>query len=589
MIKTAVTTRSFDNTRRNVNLNETQLTPAALRQQGIRRLHSLALPDDARGTEGMPLIVPDVHIAGRATETVYACSMGNNVYAWNAQDGTLLWTRHLGTPIRSIQAIDAWLVNDHWGVVSTPVIDLTAHVLYCVSWTSPDGTPDTATFSLHGLSLIDGTPASKTLSLEGVTYSPHDGLPMQQFHAARRKQRCALTLTDVDGIKTVFVAAGSISESLASNRGWVIAIDVTDSRQPRITTAWSSTVRHSGAGIWMAGQGPAAIGHKLYLMTGNGAFDGVSEFGESFVELTYTPPLPHQAPSLRCTDHFSPFSDAGRDGQDPTKANLGRTGEDRPSNTNEWTDMDLGSGGLVVVPELGYGIGAGKDGIAYVLKLGNFGKTMPGDFAPERIGLNYARCASPPLWFTYYNPDVSASATRLTELNVAYGGVTHHQHSTPIVYNSSVYGWMVFTWGENGNLRAWSLETDGRLKYLARSAEVASPKCGPPGGMPGGMITLSANGSEPGTAVIWACVPYGDANKGDAIEGGGTTGVTNGRFIAYDAEDFGKFPDGDAQLVPVWDSERWNTQFMHNKFNIPVAANGRVYVPTYNGTIDVYG
>ena len=110
------------------------------------------------------------------------------------------------------------------------------------------------------------------------------------------------------------------------------------------------------------------------------------------------------------------------------------------------------------------------------------------------------------------------------------------------------------------------------------AALVASPNTAPPGGMPGGMITLSANGSTPGTAIVWACVQYGDANKT----------VTNGRLIAYDAENFGTFPNGEARIMPVWDSEHWNIHFMHNKFNIPVAANGRVYVPTYNATIDVY-
>lgn len=579
MTKTAVTTRSFDNTRRNVNSNETVLTPATLRNRGIRHLFSVNMDDDARGTEGMPLIVPNLQIVGRARDVLFACSMGNHAYAWDANDGTPLWTRYLGAPIRGTKAIDAYEINDHWGVLSTPVIDVAAGTLYCVAWVSTDGTPNTASFSFHGLRLADGTPASAPMSLEGVTYAPGGGMTLQQFGAAKRKQRAALALTDVDGIKTVFVAAGSISESLASNRGWVIAIDVTDPRQPRITAAWSSTVQHFGGGIWMGGQGPAAIGNKLYLMTGNGAFDGISEFGECLLELTYSPPSKRKTAELRCTDHFSPFSDSGRDGQDPTNVSLGRQGPDRPSNINDWTDMDLGSGGLVVVPELGYAIGAGKDGIAYVLKLGKFGKTRRGDFAPKVIPRNYERCASPPLWFTYYNPDTSPTPSRLTDLNTAYGGVTHHQHSTPIVYKSGTHGWMVFTWGENGHLRAWSLGADGSLNYLACSAEIASPECGPPGGMPGGMVTLSANGSTPGTAIVWACVPYGDANKH----------VTNGRFIAYDAETFGTFANGEARLMPVWDSEAWNIQFMHNKFNVPVAANGHVYVPTYTGTIDVYG
>jgi hypothetical protein len=380
-------------------------------------------------------------------------------------------------------------------------------------------------------------------------------------------------------VKTVFIAAGSISESLASNRGWVIAIDVTANTAPRIAAAWTSTARYSGGGIWMGAQGLAAINNKLYFMTGNGAFDGITDFGECLVELTYQPATGGKPASLRATDHFSPFSDAGRDGQDPTKVEIGVVGDDVPSNTNGWDDMDLGSGGLVVVPELGFAIGAGKDGIAYVLKLGHFGKTHPADFAPDKIAANYARCASPPIWFTYYNPSLTPTPTNLTDLNVLYGGRTHHQHSTPVVFRSSLHGWMVFNWGENGTLRGWALDAAGRLTYLACSAEVASPECPPPGGMPGGMITLSANGDLPGTAIVWACVPYFDANKV----------VSPGRLLAYDAENFGTFPDGSKRLMPLWDSQTWAIQFTHSKFNVPVAANGKVYVATYSGTIDVYG
>jgi hypothetical protein len=39
----------------------------------------------------------------------------------------------------------------------------------------------------------------------------------------------------------------------------------------------------------------------------------------------------------------------------------------------------------------------------------------------------------------------------------------------------------------------------------------------------------------------------------------------------------------------LWHSDQWNIFFLHNRFNVPVVANGKVYEPTYNGTVDVYG
>jgi hypothetical protein len=52
---------------------------------------------------------------------------------------------------------------------------------------------------------------------------------------------------------------------------------------------------------------------------------------------------------------------------------------------------------------------------------------------------------------------------------------------------------MLFCWGENGNLRAWSLGANGVATYLACSTEVASAQSPVP---PGGMMCLSADGGD---------------------------------------------------------------------------------------------
>ena len=68
-----------------------------------------------------------------------------------------------------------------------------------------------------------------------------------------------------------------------------------------------------------------------------------------------------------------------------------------------------------------------------------------------------------------------------------------------------------------------------------------------------------------------------------------TTGVGPGRLLADDATQFGSYSDGSHQLRVLWDSEDWNLQFSFNGFNVPVVANGRLIVPTYDGRVDVYG
>ncbi|WP_025042119.1 hypothetical protein [Nitrosospira briensis] len=69
----------------------------------------------------------------------------------------------------------------------------------------------------------------------------------------------------------------------------MIAVDVTTKGITKIAAAWSSTARYSGGGIWMGAQAPAVQGNKLYLMTGNGAFDPPADLGECLVELQYDP------------------------------------------------------------------------------------------------------------------------------------------------------------------------------------------------------------------------------------------------------------------------------------------------------------
>jgi hypothetical protein len=249
------------------------------------------------------------------------------------------------------------------------------------------------------------------------------------------------------------------------------------------------------------------------------------------------------------------------------------------------SDEDLNSGGPLLILAAVSGLSldiivqAGKDGIIYIMNAETMGNPVLTDFAPNVFLKNViGGLLSPPVWFTYYNP-ANPAPTDFSQMPTTYNGYTHHQHSTPVFFLSSIHGPMLFTWGENGNLRAWRINSNFTLTYLACSAEMASPNSGPPGGMPGGMLSLSANGSVAGSAILWACVPYGNANQS----------ITQGRFLAYDAENFGTYANGSKQLVPLWDSRTWGINYTHNKFNIPHVWNGKIYVPTYSDQVMVFG
>ena len=584
----AITTRSYDNGRSGANTQETILTPAAVRTQGIKQLFTLSLPGDARGCEAQPLVVPNIKLAdGSVHDVVYIATMANQIFAFDIDTGAQLWIVQLGKPITGNSGIDAHLINDHWGILSTPVIDTQAGVLYACSWISSDGSVANAQHYLHAISLRDGHEVEARLNLEGTSYNPGHGLTPQQFKSSHRKQRAALLL--VNG--TVFIAFGTIAESSKTARGWVIAVDTSTFK---VSAAWTSTARGSGGGIWHSGGGPAADTEGfIYVVTGNGDFDALTDFGESMVKLQYTRPSAGHSGSITVADWWTPWTDDGRtggevEGEDdqPMPTNFRRDvhlfrsmGMKALSMGAAWGDQDFGAGGPVLVPSLQSVLAAGKDGILYTANMQGLGKTKPADLTPASTAQNYSKLKTQPVFYTYYpGPQLSPIPTNVMTLDVWPGQCTHHLHGTPVVWNSAAHGVLHFCWGENGNLRAWTMANSGVSTYLACSAEVASAQSPIPyGGMPGGMISVSANGNADG--IVWASIPYTDANME----------LSPGRFLAYDAAEFGKYSDGSGSIIPLWDSQDWNWQFTHNKFNRPVVYNGKVLLPTYDGKVLVLG
>lgn len=523
-----VFTRSGTNLRHGVYAHETRLSPAVVRN-GLRKVFTLTMTGDKRGMEAQPLFAPAVKVkSGQVRDLCICCTMANQVWAFDAANGQFVWKVLLGQPVNGSTAIDAWLINDHWGILSTGVID--GGVLYCVAWTSIDGTAKNGKHSLFKVRLADGVVLGR--------------LPLPAEGQVQRKQRAALLLTNINGKKTIFIPWGTILETADGAHGFITAVDVA---RFQVATEWTATPTGKGSGIWMAGQGLCADDEGyLYCMTGNGDFDGANNFGESFLKLHY------DGDKIDVVDWWSPWRDADR----------GKTGG--------WDDMDLGSGGVVVIPEMGLVCGAGKDGILYVMDWRKMGQTKTGDFANAQA--NYAKLKSPPIFFTYFPGfGVSAAPDDPKSLDMLFAGKTHHMHATPVYWNGKLY-----CMGENGNLRAWSIDASGAVTFLARSEETASPFAPvPPGGMPGGMLCLSSNGAEGG--VVWACVPDADANKH----------VVTGRVFAFDASDFSDvLGDGDHRIKRIWMSD---PDYQYNKFNVPVVNGGRLYVPTYSGTVDVYG
>lgn len=594
---TPVVTRSYDNGRTGADLTETQLTPQLVTTKGLRLSKSLVVDDDPR-IEAQPLYVPDLAMSdGKRHDVVFVATMGNHVFAFDVdapQGHDLLWKTSLGEAFRPQElqqpgehrktTIDLYGINILWGILSTPVIDVDAKVMYCLNWVSQaDGRP--ALF-LHRLRLEDGRETSEPaggLRLEASLIGK-DGKPAIDDHGQPvqlhpdQKQRAALLLTPLSGSQKMLFAATVGGEVPGAPHGWVLAFD-TDSFT--LTAAWVSTARGFGGGIWQGSAGPAAdAAGNVYAMTGNGGysvdnaghvehdFNGASDFAEAFVKLHYVRAGVGKG-SLELADWLIPFRDADR----ITFPNY------------DYRDQDLSSAGPVLPPGTDVLLGAGKDGLLYVLRRDNLGRQVG---APDNIAKVFGALKSPPIYVTYNGSGIPTSGSEVDfplGTPMRFPNKTHHLHGSPVYWDGAA-GPMLFVWGENESLRAWKVDPgSGKVSFLGKGAEVASAQLASQpngiGGMPGGMLAVSSNGKVASTGIVWATAPVdGDANHD----------VVKGIVRAYDATELDPTPIDPAtpRLKLLWDSNRPGVTFDYSKFCPPVVADGHLLVPTYDGRVDVY-
>jgi hypothetical protein len=138
--------------------------------------------------------------------------------------------------------------------------------------------------------------------------------------------------------------------------GWVIAYNATNLTQQ--VGVFNDSANGGQDGIWMSGGGLAGDANfNTYFATGNGDYDGNTEFGDSIVKLG-----PPSNDSFPVTDWFTPWDQA----------------------TMAANDGDLGSGGVLLLPDLPPGsphqhllVEAGKYATVYLIDRDNMGRYCP--------------------------------------------------------------------------------------------------------------------------------------------------------------------------------------------------------------------
>jgi hypothetical protein len=438
---TDVVTYKNDLARTGQNLTESVLTLSNVNSASFGRQRTL--PVDGK-VDATPLYLSALSVQGATHDAVFVATESDSVYAFDADNGALLWQVSLlgaGETVVNQLPGGCQQVAPTIGITATPVIDrgAGAHgILYVVAMSvvSASGTYHQR---LHALDVTSGAELLGGPVDIAATYPTLGGTT--SFDPLQYEERAALLL--VNG--TLYTSWTSHCDEFAYT-GWVIAFNAgTLARTAVLNVAANSG--GMGPAIWMSGGGPAAdSAGNIYLLTANGVFETTldgngfpdqGDYGNSFLKLSTA------GGSLTVSDYFTMYNELDESNR----------------------DADLGSGGIMLLPDLTdsggtvrhLAVGAGKDTNLYVTNRDSLGRF---NSSGNQIWQELPGALTPGIW------------------------------STPAYFNGAVY------YGPNGAaLRAFAV-TAARLSSSPTSRTAASFA------YPGTSPAVSANGASNG--IVWA-------------------------------------------------------------------------------------
>jgi len=441
-----VVTWGYGNSRNNVNTKEYKLTPTNVNPSTFGKKSSYTLDGYIYG---QPLFLPSVSpIVGGIHNVIYVATENNSVYAFDADGGGLLWKKPLGLSPAACSDWNACGVAPAVGVTATPVIDTTLKTIFVeAKGRTSDGT---YVHRLYALSIYDGSnragsPVNITAKVTGTGYDNVG--EVITFNPKRAFCRAALLETG-----GVIYMGFATTDDADPWHGWILGYNASTLSQ---VVVYNDSKNGSRAGIWMGGAGLAADSNGLvYTATGNGSWDGSSNWADSYLKLQVS------GGTLQTVDYFTPFNSYSL-------------------NTNDW---DLGSAFPTLLPTLSgtYShvmIGAGKEGRIYVINRDNLGKHSTN----------------------------GTDGQILQSIPLAVGGSsTPRNFSTPPYWNGNIF------FAANGDrMKQFKLNTS--TAKLATTPFATGPELY---GFPGGQPVVSANGV--GSGIVWAVEHAGVLRAYDA-------------------------------------------------------------------------
>jgi hypothetical protein len=490
-----VTMSQYDYERTGANLQEWILHPSNVNSADFGKLFSRSV--DA-SVYALPLIVPNLEIAGERRNVLFVATMGNTVYAFDADDPARVepyWSKNLGTPAPG----DSWIGPVYHGILSTPFIDVPTGTLYTVTMVRKDSRE--SNLLVHALDIHNGKPKYNSPQLLSFPFAGADTLT----NVKGALQRVGLLVRD----DVLYIAFANIvpdpKDQHWSQEGFVESFNARDLSQ-RLAVFQSTPTGRKG-GIWHAGRGIASDGAgNVYVATAGGRYDGVTDFGSSVLKF---------APgSLKLVDWFTPKN-------------------------HEYLflqNIDLSAGGVTLIPNSQLMFAGGKEGVIFLLNRETMGK-LEGE-----------------------------SAGPLQRFRATKGcGQKDCAQTLGTAFWARKNDGVLYVWDRNDVMNAYDLVNE---RFVTTPSAVGKEKPGMNGGP-----TVSANGSDAGTGIVWAVTTK-------STKSGGLAPGTLRAFLASNIGQELYNSDMNAARDALGD---------FSKFAPPVVANGKVYVPTQSKAVVVYG
>jgi hypothetical protein len=355
---------------------------------------------------------------------------------------------------------------------------------------------------------MPGSPVTVKADVPGFTADGGEPTTLT-LDAPHHAQRPALLLWNAN----VYLAFAS-HEDTPPFHGWILSYHY-DAAAKTLMQAAVFCVTPDGkeGGIWQSGQGLVTDGTSLYAMTSNGTVSiqsGGESYGEAFLKLSS---------DLKVQDWFIPV-------------NYGSLNKG---------DIDVGAGGPVLIPGTSPQLvtGGGKQGILYVVDTTNMGHMGTVDDLNTQefhaVPLRQSIFGAPAVWTGGGTPRFYVWGTGDVLREYVFGGGLFE--TTPAAMSDA------------------SIATP--------SVELQDPV---------GVLSVSSNGSRPGTGIVWATKPLTNPDHA----------TVPGTFYAFDA----------LTLTELWDTTQNASRDgfgNYAKFVPPTIANGKVYLATHSQQIAVYG